>query len=256
MIHIEVGHIITDHAIFAAFNRAHIDTTPTVSSEAPGYPGTEATNGLTYGGWKPTADPASISYDFGGSVTVDYMGIAAHTLGTDGATVELSIGGVSVGTITPTDDSPILFLFDSRTGSTAEVEISGYGTDYPLLGVIKIGARVTMEELIYGGFAPPNLSRRTVVRPQLSETGKILGRPIVRRGFAASPNWQHLPAAWYRETFDPLVEYIRAEPFFFAWQPLTYPAEVIYGQTTGDISPTNMGIGDLMEVSVGIEGVE
>jgi hypothetical protein len=255
MIYVEIGHAITDHAIFACQNSAHLNALDVVSSETPGYPGSEATNGLTYGGWKPDADPASISYD---NILnpVDYLGIAAHTLGTDGATVELFLDAVSIGSITPTDDSPILFLFTPRIASAAEVVISGFGGDHPLIGVIKIGARVTMDQLIYGGVTPPNLARVATIRPYLSETGKILGRPVIRQGYSSSPSWQHLPAAWYRSTFDPLVELIQTEPFFFAWRPLAHADELIYGQTAGSIAPSNMGIGDLMEVTVPIEGVE
>jgi hypothetical protein len=109
-----------------------------------------------------------------------------------------------------------------------------------------------MQRGLYGGHSPINLSRVTVSRSNRSEGGQFLGRYIVRSGFKTSAEWGHLTASWYRENFDPFVESATQYPFFFAWRPETFPDEVAYCWTDGDIQPANMGIKTLMSVGINI----
>ncbi len=267
MIHLAPGHVIGDEPIIAYQNRAHLNALDSGTAGKAGWPLSDATNGLTYGGWQALTaglSEAEAIYDFGAPVAVDYIGIAAHTLHTAGCSVELflSTDGVTWGTelieIVPADDSPILGLFDSATYRYARVLVTYPGADPdpgPILGVITLGARLTVVQRIYGGHSPINLSRATAVRPVLSETGHFLGREIKRKGYRAAYTFRHLKADWYRSEFDPFVEHARSGAFFIAWRPDTFPESVAYGWTTDDIAPTNMGIRDLMEVSFTVEGL-
>jgi len=47
----------------------------------------------------------------------------------------------------------------------------------------------------------------------------------------------------------------KTTPFFIKWRPDYYSEAVVFGQTTGDIIPQNMGGGNrLMSVSFNIRG--
>jgi len=232
------------------------------SGEEAGFEADAALNPLTYEFWRPDALPATWRIDASSAVSVDYVGIAAHTLGFDEATVKPQWSDdnsawndvTDLSAHSPTDDGPILFLFAAESHRYWRIHVSGTGI--PSIGVIFIGAALAMPRPIYGGHSPLDLSRTTVIRPQRSERGQFLGRSIVRSGFTADYAWQHLTPAFYRDEFDVFVEDARRFPFFLAWRPSTFPESVGYVWTGQDISPSNMGIGKgLMSVSLSVEGL-
>jgi hypothetical protein len=146
-----------------------------------------------------------------------------------------------------------MFLFEQVFASKFRVQL--YGATAPQIGVIFIGKTLDMQRAIYGGHSPITLSRDTINRPSMSERGQWLGTSIIRTGFSTSFAWEHLTADWYREFFDPFVEHARSKPYFIAWRPSTFPAEVGYVHSSGDIKPANMGIRDFMSVTVNTEGL-
>ena len=252
--------------IFCIQSHAHFDTLDAGESVPglPGWPLEEVTNDNTYGGYSPELpDTGIIAFDFGGPGPCDTVCIGAHTLGTHGCTVRLYFGdgspvvwddepGDEVFEITPADDSPIIVVFPPVTRRWARLDI-GYAT-LPVVGVVRIGQRLQMPNTIYGGHTPVTLARVTAIRPQVSETGQFIGQAAVRHGLRSSFSLEHLPADWYRTHFDPFVAAARYRSFFAAWRPTAFPNEVVYARVPGeDIAPTNMGVADLMAVTVPIE---
>lgn len=214
-------------------------------------------NPATYERYKPASMPAQIDFNITPGVAVNAVGIAAHNLATLGCSIkiEYSTGGAyttidefTVGG----DDTPILSIFDTVEASQFRITITG---TTPTIGVVYIGEALEMQRGIYGGHSPITLSRKTAVRPNVSETGQWLGARQERKGFAGSYAWQHLKAAWYRENFDPFAaNNPRVNPFFIAWKPDIYPNEVGYCIAQNDIEPSNMGKKDFMSVSMDVEG--
>jgi hypothetical protein len=231
--------------------------TVTASSETAGSPAVAANNPLTYTFWRPQSLPATWEIEAPDDVPVNCFGIAAHTMGDNGNTVEAQVWDgddwVTVGTNTPTDNHPIMFLIPEANNTRFRIRISG-GT-VPRVGVISLGLTLDMQRPIYGGHSPINLSRTTVTRPNASERGQWLGRSIIRTGSRGQWQWRNLTADWYRANFDPFVESIRTEPFFIAWRPETFPDETAYCWTSDDVQPQNMGTRDLMEVTLTAEGL-
>ncbi len=232
------------------------------SGEQAGFEADSALNPLTYEFWRADALPATWRIDAGSAVSADYIGIAAHTLFTEGASVKPQwsdndsawndITGISAHT--PTDDGPILFLFASESHRYWRINVTG--TTVPSIGVVFIGVALAMPRPIYGGHSPLDVSRTTVIRPQRSERGQFLGRSIVRSGFQADFSWQHLTPAFYRSEFDLFVADALQFPFFIAWRPSTFTESVGYVWSGQDISPSNMGIGKgLMQVSISVAGL-
>lgn len=223
----------------------------------PGYPLSAITNPATYERYRPTALPASIQVDCGAAMAVDYIGIAAHTLGSSGCTVVLESSTnqstwTNRLTISPGSDETIMGFFGQVSERYWRIRITG--PVVPLVGVVYLGAALTMQRELYGGHTPLVLARMTAVRPNLSETGQWLGASQTRAGFGTSFAWRHLTAAWYRAEFDPFVATNpRVRPFFIAWRPHSFPSEVGYCWATEDIAPQNMGIRDLMSVDMRVE---
>lgn len=245
--------------------------TPTVSSTENGFFAGALRNSLTNELWKPESGaslPATIEWALS-NVSMDYIGIAAHNFGTNSASIKITYstdggsnytaicegGGTScLTTVSPTDDSAIMILFDTLTGVTNLKFSLSWSGDDPAVGVIYAGTALVMQRPIYGGHSPITLSRRVSRRPQAAEAGQWLGRSIIRRGFESSISWSNLEAAWYRANFDPFVKSAERYPFFLAWKPEDFPDEVALCWCNDDIKPGNSGIRDLMDVSLGLQG--
>lgn len=266
------------------------DSTITASTEAAGFPASAVALSMTYEKWKPTALPATIEFVLPADSDSDYVGIAAHTLGSAGCTVAVEYaysltegetaffqshneldGGPSLSmdfaaqeyelleesytaaeTIAPSDDSAIMVLVKETMARYWRLTITG--STIPEIGVVYIGKVLAMQRMIYGGHSPGTLSRQTDIRPTRSEGGQFLGRSIIRQGLATSFQWENLKAQWYRDNFDPFVEAARTAPFFIAWRPEDFPREVIYCWTSSDISPSNQGVKDFMSVGFSAQG--
>lgn len=227
------------------------------SSAASGYDADYADNYLTYNFWKPSALPATWEITSSSIELVNYVGIAAHEVGSSDCAVyaEYFDGSdwVQLGATAPKDDAPIMFIFDQVAATRFRLRVTGSVT--PRIGVVFFGKTLDMMRPIYGNHSPINLNRVTTLKTSISETGQFLGRTIRRRGVKTSYSWTHLKPDWYRAYFDPFVEHARTKPFFVAWRPARYPTEVGYVWTDSDIAPINSGIAGRMDVSISVLGL-
>lgn len=245
------------------WNRAHIlhsqiwltPSTVTATSTATGYYASAIENTLTYEKWKPSTMPGTLTIAHTTAGTMTACCIAAHTLGTSSATatIERKESGVwvSVGTVSPTDDSPIMVLFPACDGQNVRITVSGLTP--PEIGVVCFGEPLIMERNIYGGHSPFSLSRQTELRANYSETGEFLGRTKQRQTRPVNFSWSNLSATFVHANWAALQKGIEAEPFFVAWRPYDY-GDVAFGQTDQVPVPSNMGIRDLMQVGLQVRG--
>lgn len=236
-----------------------ITGTLTASTEAAGFPASAAQNELTYSYWKPTALPATWALDAGAGVDVDYFGIAAHTLGTDQATIYAEYWNgsawIEIDSVLPGDDRPIMFIFATITASQFRIRLTG--TTAPRIGVIYIGKLLEMQRPITDSHSPINLSPVTETRGTISETGQWLGRSVVRKGSATSWRWNFLNNDWYRANFQPFADSAPTKPFFIAWNPDFAPGDVgyVWLREGEDIRPSYQGIADYLSVGFNGEGL-
>ena len=207
----------------------------------------------TYDKWRPTADGLALLT--GVSQPCNYVGIAAHNLGSDGVTltVNVSNGGASTAVYSQlvTNNKAIFIRFATATYDRVEISITG--STNPEIGVVFLGLELEMMRPIFSGHRPSVLSATDVMTPQISDGGQFLGKQIVRQGYGTSADFQHLTDEWYRTTFQPFVEHAKTRPYFWAWNLLESPDDVVYGWTNGNISPSYMGIRNWLEVSFEIE---
>jgi hypothetical protein len=241
----------------------------TVSSESAGGPKDAPLRPDTAEYWEPLTLPATWEVDLGSLGNVDYVGIGAHTLGSSGCSVVAEVSDGTVGSpssdkvwstvesAAPVDDFPIL-LMDVPTSSRHMrlTVVAGSPAFIPRIGVIFVGQSLEFEAGvgIAGGFAPPNLSRKTDLHASLSNSGQFLGQGFKRKGVTADVSVAGMTPEWYRSTFDPFVKHARSYPYFFAWNPLDFDDDVVFGWTSRDIVPRYIGVDPYFQVSWQITG--
>jgi hypothetical protein len=227
----------------------------TASTTATGYFSAAPITTLTYERWKPTAATGTWEYEHTGASECDYACIAAHTLGTNGSTINAQYwdGAAWQDLCAATaiaDDSPIMIIFEPITATRWRINISA-GTTAPEIGCIKFGAALQMPQAIYGGHRPVTLARQTILRSNYSETGEFLGRTRQRTYLETSYNWTHLTAAWIRTNWPDFQKAIELDAFWIAWRPGDYD-EVGFAHVDEVPIPSNMGLKDYMQVDMSV----
>lgn len=184
---------------------------------------------------------------------LNYIAIGAHNIGSVGGTITVKVanggsGYTTVGSATPTDNKALFFEFETTLADNVQVVLSG-GPGDTEIGVVYAGRTLIMQQAIYGGHTPINLSSMTEYRNSMSSTGQFLGRKVRRKGIQTSFAWQNLTDDWYRSDFQPFVQSAKTKPFFIKWRPDYFSDEVAFGYSTGDMAPTNQA-GTVRLVSV------
>jgi hypothetical protein len=229
---------------------------------ADGTDGALAANDFTFQRWTTGTLPANWTLVAAANVDVDTVFIAGHTLGTVGATVEVqtaaTLGGAFTtrATIVPTDDSAIAVMINNAgvPYSVRELRIRVTGSTAAEIGIIRAGVALQMQQAVFGGVNPIGLSRLVETRHAMSETGQWLGRTVQRQALLTTMDWQHLEAAWYRASFEPFARTLPQSPFGLIQNALRMPESVAWCWTDESPAPQNMGIRDLMSVSLNITG--
>ena len=202
----------------------------------------DATNIANTTTYDTSAFTGLVTLTFSSSKAVDYVGILSKTE----TTVSITCGTKSYSVTLYKGAN--MFLFDEQTVSSLTISCTA------TIAHVKAGLTLDMQRSVYGGLSPIKLSRKTSVRPNLSETGQFLGSTVKRVGYGSSIDFQNLTADWYRSDFEPFVNSVpMASPFFIAWRPSSFPDEVVYAWATNDIQPTNSGVRDLMAVTLNFE---
>lgn len=191
---------------------------------------------------------------------LDTVMIAAHNLGSIGATVAIQTSATMGGafttraTVTPPDNSTIAVMFNTAGGSAhtvRRVRLSITGASAPIaIGIIRAGCALQMPHPVFGGVRPFGLSRVTEAQMVLSERGQWLGRTGKFVAMAGQVEWSLLPAAWYRASFEPFARTLPLHPFGLILNAEKMPESVGWCWTDADAQPGNSGVLDF--VSVGL----
>lgn len=229
---------------------------------AAGTDGALAANDFTFQRWETGALPSNWTLVAAANVSVDTVFIAAHNLGTVGATVAVqtasTLGGAFTtrATIVPTDDSAIAVMINNAGTpySVRELRIRVTGSTAARIGIIRAGVALQMAQPVFGGVNPVGLNRLVETRHAMSETGQWLGRTVQRQALRTTMDWSHLGSAWYRASFQPFALTLPQKPFGLIQNPLRMPESVAWAWTDESPAPSNMGIRDLMAVSLNITG--
>jgi hypothetical protein len=233
--------------------------TGTVAADGTG--GELAINDYTFQRWALGASSCNWTLVSSNDANVDTVFIAAHSLA--GATILVqtaaTVGGAFTtrATINPTDNSTIAVMFNNAgtpyVVRELRLSISG-ASEAATVGIIRFGEALQMQRPVFGGIQPIGLTRAVETRHSMSETGQWLGRTIQRQARRTSMPWAHLTADWYRANFEPFSLALPQTPFGLIQNPARMPESVAWCWTDETPQPENMGIRDLMSVSLGITG--
>ena len=228
---------------------------------ADGTNGDYAANDYTAQRWTLAAGANDWTLTLTAAADVDTVFISAHNL--TGRTVVISTSPDLVtayttrATVVVGDNSTIAALFNDGSGnaiSAQRIKVNvSEGTDN-VVGIIRAGEALQMQRPFYGGYAPIRLNRVTEGQQSFSETGQWLGRTEKRRALSTTYNWVHLTADWYRTNFDPFAQTLPLKPFGIVGNPSRMAEDVAWAWVQNDPSPSNMGIRDLMQVSLNVTG--
>jgi len=207
-----------------------------------------------------TGDLIEITQD--SAVSFDYVGLGAHNFHSTQTKITITYSPTSDGTdfiqlytgIPKSDRALMILLGHFSTIRRLRILVEEPGNGTARLAVVYAGIALQMERPLYGGHTPINFSARTDYQNNVTDSGNWLGRTIQRRGLDGTYNWEHLTDAWIRFNFEHFMIAAKTTPFFIAWSPLDHPSEVAYCWTTAEIRPSNMGIRDLMQVTLEVEG--
>jgi len=202
----------------------------TASSSADGYDPNWAADGETWSVWEAGGNTSSLTISFP-SQTISYAGIAAHNLASIGGTVSCSAGG----SISPTDNDAVMFLFAPQTASSVTFTFSGGGP--ARVAVARAGAVLEMPQLSTYTGLPISESKQVRFRYNQSITGDVLGRASEAAERRFDLTVQNLPetfrAAAGAITWRGFLAHVDGgNPFFIAAKPLSYPDDVAYVQAT------------------------
>lgn len=262
MIVVESGFTGTSYALTTPRIAAGaLSGTVAVSTEATGYEGVNALTGVTYTAWRPTALPATWTLTFT-SAAVSYVGIAAHDLATQGATVNVQrwTGSAwsTVASNTPTDNAPILFLLSRRTAQTTfRVQVTG--TTMPTIGVIWIGDVLELpQKCVFTDSLPFNEAAAAAYATTLSDGGHTLGRYETRVQSDCTMTVNNLGETWAAASVPTLAGWLRAGPVFMADRPADYPLSVVFGETDAPMRAARAGrvLGAARSMTIAVKGYD
>lgn len=210
----------------------------TASTSAVGFDAAFAANSQTTQYWKPTAVSSTWGLTFATS-QISYFGIAAHNLGSVGATVLFQTWNgtawVTRATHIPTDDSPIFFLLTPLM--TDRVQLF-FLNAIPTIGIISVGDVTEFpQKAMYTGSAAFNRTTQDVFSTTISDGGQALDRFVTRRPVSVKMTVDHLSEAWVDAALQPIIDYMRLKPVFIADRPSMFPKSVAYAYTMTPIIP-------------------
>lgn len=211
------------------------------TNEREGFEAERAQTPDTVSWWWPEA-AGTLTATLLAPAEIDGIGIAAHTIGSSGATITVSglIDGDWVqlhDPISPTDDEPLMIAFRSADVAAVRVALSASAR----VGVLYAGAMLAVAHQPTVDAPPLSLIRSTTYETNRSQTGQFMGRSEVRSSRPVSVTWPFLRRSWYREHFEPFARAARKAPFFVAIRPGYYPDDVGYVLTSEDMNPIPAG---------------
>ena len=233
--------------------------TGTVTADGTG--GALAANDYTFQRWELGATSGNWTIQTAADADVDTVFIDAHSLA--GSTILVQTAATAGGafttraTVTPTDNSTIAVMINNAGSaySVREVRLSVSGAASTAdVGIIRAGKALQMQQAVFGGVQPIGLNRIVETRHSMSETGQWLGRTIQRQARRTQMDWAHLTADWYRANFEPFSLALPQTPFGLIQNPSRMPESVAWCWTDDTPTPSNMGIKNLMQVSLSITG--
>ncbi len=235
-------------------------------SEDADFPITNVANPATNLEWRSASTAEQfVTLAIAATEPVDAIGIARHNFGTEGIAVTVGYFDTSSPPVfvaltdaqIPPDDGPLLFQFTADNYDSLSIKL-GAGDAEPRIGVIYAGKLLICERSfpVDGKVLVPSFNRQTDVVNGKSEAGDYLGRIVLNQFTQAAITFTKFKQAWFRSYFLPFIRAVQDDvPFFYAWQPASYPYEVAYCWLTDDPQPGVDPVTGRVDVQLNINGI-
>lgn len=193
-----------------------------------------------------------------GARAADYFAFYGHDLHKHGGSIKLQYWNGTAfvdcfSAVTPTDGTPRLIPFPSKTASSWRIVITC--TSVFSMAVASFGASLAMERGLYIGWTPPKYGRATELIDSTSDGGEFLGRSIISKGVKSTLEVNRGSEAWMETNWLAFVRHAELKPFFFLPNPVTKPSDSVFAWTDGDIPVATYTAKGFMSVSVPIRGM-
>lgn len=233
--------------------------TVTVSSETTDGAGLNAIEDTTFDEWLASSATAYLSVDYGSDVFVDCIGVAAHDLFTQSATISVeysnnNVDWTSIWTVTPSDNSTIIGIFTLTKARYWRVAVTSGPAS---IGVIRLGRRLVIPTGVLSGHVGINHAKRVDVLSNMSLTGQFIGTKVVRRGADATIDFGLLETDYVdSDVSDFESHYNDGRPFFYAGSLSKYPNDIGFCKRpsgASEIRPSYEENGLMMPVAFDVE---
>lgn len=231
------------------------------------YPVTNLANPATHLYWQVGGAYSPAIYEYitittGSADPVDYVAIAKHNIGSLGITVGVGYFDLSSPPVWTTlvadsilaNDSPALFRFTAQPLATISLRL-GPTSLLARIAVMYAGKLLVLPRKIYQGLVPINYGRIAKVTSGRSEAGNFLGRIVTQEFVKDTIPLSLIEPAYFRSYIAAFLADSKENPFFFAWRPQTYPAEIGYCHMTNDPAPINEAPHGLISMSLEMTGI-
>ena len=226
-------------------------TLPTTAPRANGI--TES----TFDYWQPTAVPDTLDVSLAGLVSADCCVIAAHTIGSAGASVAVEYyngsSWVTINTVTPTDNDTIMIVWPSILATGWRIQLTGAVAQ---IGVVMIGSRLVIPGGVVPGYSPAWASKLVTKFAGVSRRGQFFGQRTERAGARLSPQFMPIPYAYARDTMALFrARYNNGNAFAWASAPSVFPEDVAYCWAADNaiFNPTVLAGGELVSLAFDLE---
>lgn len=239
------------------YQNIYEEGTVTVSSETADGAGLNAVEDTTNDFWTGVGAISTITVDMGSAVECDCVGIAAHTLGTVGATfnVRTSVDGVTFTSvfspIAPLTDETQMVIFPVTSSRYWRVSI---GSGPASIGVIKLGKRLVFPNGVLSGGRFINHAQKVELMVNRSVKGQYLGTRIKRVGAEASVNFGLMDTDFVDNDMAVFEAHFNSgRTFFYAGSPLSWPLDYGYCWRDGnELGPQSEEGGTMHSVNMDI----
>lgn len=214
--------------------------TVTASSENPDYPVLNCFDGNTADYFRPNVTGSvNIDLTLTNAASANYLAFYGQDLYKNAGSIKLQYydGSAYVDasdTLIPSDNSPRVLFFDSKTSTQWRVVITCSVVFN--IAVISFGTYLPLQYGMYIGWTPPLLARSTKILNNVSDGGAFLGKSIIAKGSLTSFVLQYASDGWVRSNWLPFIVHAELKPFFWVPNFATYPTEAAYCWVEGDLT--------------------
>lgn len=229
------------------------------SSTAAGSAAANVLGPQTFDWWKPSAMPATLAATFGAAeAPCDALAVAAHTLGSSGATIyaERWTGSARAvaASAAPTDDSALMLIWPSASSTQWRVRLAGQTRRRS--SWCSSSSRLIFPAEILAPYTPADMAQRVELMAARSLTGHYLGASVFRRGLEQDVSFS--PRAFVDGDLAAFrAHYDQGGTFFFAGGAAAMPRELAYcwrGEGAGELRPSYAGGAAWAELKMGLAG--